>query len=847
MRTGARACFRQAGQHALAALTAAALLSLGSCASDGQRSVTDLGSSRNQHLLPGSRNASPIADPGVDGLAWPPAEAVLRFTSDDFYPLSGTQYSVKGGDTTDAAPSLLFAGTQPLNYAVYSLGGFGADIELASIDVVFSLQASPPAGTAFFFGLANYSAGRWDWFSGAPTDLHLEPANISDYVSAGGSCSLAIALSGSGSGQVDSVTFNRVGAGAKPDAPQNLQGSATWFSCDLTWDPVPGAEGYHVFRSASPDMAGAIKQTSAPALSPQYIDTKNISPETTYYYAVRAYRGAASDYSNVVELTTGTLDLQPPTDLAASATTSSVDLTWTPAPGATGYNVYRASKSDMSNEVSIGIATGSSYNDPNPVKANVNYYRLTSRYQTLESTPSETVNIFVPEIDMPAPINLRILSQVADECTIAWDWPDPENLPAYYRIYVRTVPDFKIEPPYHDGAPVDIEATSTSYRINNLPPGTIRYVRVCGLNASFKRGRLTDALPITVPTYWTMTGLETVGAGIGPIAVLRAGSDLTTSYVFESATGKVRLARRNAGVWTPEQIGLETHMGAYVKMAHDPGGDKYMVFTQEIDTGDLWGSEGQPGGPWTTIRINGNGSTAIGASLSGFDICCAATDSNWVVAHTEISFSGNESFRKILYHKRPFVGGSWSLSAIRTVDELPVYQSMVWYNNDIHLINKQPLDDLLQYGTESGSFNWTDINPTPGNGTWNGLTVFDGFLYSPTVDTATGDIGVMDNSSGNWNLNTVDGGHGFIARSSMAAGDTKLFMTYLANSPVSWYLGVLEGGEWNVQKLRIQAGGPGQYQAMGDQLAVAAIGDEPYFVFNSPDGNIYCGHGVPPS
>ncbi len=826
------------------ALAIVLLAAVSACSGAAQRAAQDL--RPGVYTVPGSRNASPVTNDSP-GLPWPPAEAKQRITSDDFYPLDGTDYASKGGDTTNSDPSLLFGSTERLNFAIYTLGGFGADVALESIDVTFSLQASPPAGLGFYFGLSNYASGRWDWFTGDPTDLHIAPANIADYVSAGGSCSVAVVLNGNGSGQLDTVSFNRVGAGAKPDAPQNLQGTATWFSCDLTWDPVPGVQGYHVFRSSQPDMAGAIKQTSAPVLTNQYTDIKNISPETTYYYAIRAYRPVASDYSNVVELTTGTLDLQPPADLAGTATTSSANLTWTPAGGATGYNVYRASKSDMSNQVSIGIATGSSFDDLSPVVGNVNYYRLTSRYQALESAPTPIVSVFVPDIDMPAPVNLHIVSQVADECRIAWDWPDPLNPPTYYRIYVRTVPDFKIEPPYFDGGPVDIDATSTTYLIQNLPPGLTRYVRVCGMNSNFKRGRLTEAMPITASTYWTMDGLETIGAGIGPISLQHAASDLTAAYVFETATGKVRLARRNAGTWSSEQIGLETHMGAYVKLAHDSADDKYMVFTQEIDTGDLWGSEGQVGGSWTPVRINGNGSTAIGSSLSGFDICCAATDSNWVVAHTEISYSGNESFRKILFHKRPFVGGSWSISTIRTIDELPVYESMVWHGGTIHMLNKQPLDNLFQYGTESDSFNWTDINPTPGNGSWNSLTVFDGFLYTPTVDTATGDVSVMDNSAGSWTLNTVDGGHGFIARTGMAAGSTQLYLTYLANSPVSWYLGVLDNGTWTIQKLRVPSGGPGQYLQMGDNLAVAAIGDVPYFVFNSPDGNIYSAHGVPPA
>ncbi|KHD85695.1 hypothetical protein NG54_07905 [Heyndrickxia ginsengihumi] len=80
-----------------------------------------------------------------------------------------------------------------------------------------------------------------------------------------------------------------------PNAPQNLQGTATVTTTDLSWDTVDGAT-YNVYRNDS-KVASAITETS-------YYDT-GLTGGTTYNYAVSAIVGGVeSPKSEVLIITT---------------------------------------------------------------------------------------------------------------------------------------------------------------------------------------------------------------------------------------------------------------------------------------------------------------------------------------------------------------------------------------------------------------------------------------------------------------------------------------------------------------------------------------------------------------
>ena len=126
-------------------------------------------------------------------------------------------------------------------------------------------------------------------------------------------------------------------------APANVQASDGTLTTGIavTWNAVPGAVTYQVFRSGT---AAAI--ANVPDL--EHVDTPAGSGPpvagTAYTYTVRAVGAAAGAVSSASAGNAGYRSLASPTGVAASdgASTANVGVTWTGVTGATGYRIFRA-------------------------------------------------------------------------------------------------------------------------------------------------------------------------------------------------------------------------------------------------------------------------------------------------------------------------------------------------------------------------------------------------------------------------------------------------------------------------------------------------------------------------
>ncbi|TJY44475.1 alpha-amylase [Cohnella pontilimi] len=96
--------------------------------------------------------------------------------------------------------------------------------------------------------------------------------------------------------------------------PSGLQASGGNSSVSLTWDAVPGADSYVVYRA--PIEGGQVQQIGT-ASTPAYIDT-NIVNGTKYYYAVSAVKGTGES------LLTGMVDATPSFPIGSVSSPSSM-------------------------------------------------------------------------------------------------------------------------------------------------------------------------------------------------------------------------------------------------------------------------------------------------------------------------------------------------------------------------------------------------------------------------------------------------------------------------------------------------------------------------------------------
>ena len=164
------------------------------------------------------------------------------------------------------------------------------------------------------------------------------------------------------SGQVKSVT-------PKPAAPVvKIGNSAASGKPMLTWNAVPGATSYKVYRAASQNgtysLLGTVTTTS-------YTNT-GAKAGTTYYYKVKAVTAAGeSAYSNIVSgrATVTTLTM------GHSASSGKPQLTWKAVSGAASYKVYRATTKNGAYSV-INTTKALTYTNTGAALGTTYYYKV---------------------------------------------------------------------------------------------------------------------------------------------------------------------------------------------------------------------------------------------------------------------------------------------------------------------------------------------------------------------------------------------------------------------------------------------------------------------------------------
>lgn len=90
-----------------------------------------------------------------------------------------------------------------------------------------------------------------------------------------------------GESDMGAEEFGITQSASAPGTPAGLAvGSATSSSLGISWNSVPGAEGYRLYRSTS--SGGAYSQLGGNLTATSFNDT-GLAPSTTYYYKVSAY------------------------------------------------------------------------------------------------------------------------------------------------------------------------------------------------------------------------------------------------------------------------------------------------------------------------------------------------------------------------------------------------------------------------------------------------------------------------------------------------------------------------------------------------------------------------------
>ena len=138
-----------------------------------------------------------------------------------------------------------------------------------------------------------------------------------------------------------SVPVKAVGKCAQPEIA--VEANETSGKPVITWEKIPGAKKYEVYRAAS---AGGTYKKVKTTTSRSYTDT-SAAVGTTYFYKLKAV-GSKSTYNSVDSQTVSCTAIcaQPVVTLKVDAATGKPSLTWKAITGAAGYEISRAEAAD---------------------------------------------------------------------------------------------------------------------------------------------------------------------------------------------------------------------------------------------------------------------------------------------------------------------------------------------------------------------------------------------------------------------------------------------------------------------------------------------------------------------
>ncbi|MDY4971016.1 MAG: GH25 family lysozyme [Lachnospiraceae bacterium] len=247
---------------------------------------------------------------------------------------------------------------------------------------------------------------------------------------------------------------------------------------NLSWNVVPGAEGYEIQRSTDQKTWSGVKTVDAAAAICWTDETA--AAETTYYYRIRTYyteNGTKSCGSWSDDLQATTSLATPSLKSAQVVSAQSVKLTWASVPQAEGYLVYRKEAGevwDMNNPVTTAAAPKTdsgtvSFTDQS-VKTGKTYCYTVKAYYTLSGevhySKYNTNGIQVKVV--PAQPGLTSVTAV-DYRTLKFTWKEVPGADGY-QVYRKVSGG--------SWSPVSNDPGSTVYKDTNVNTGTTYYYSV---------------------------------------------------------------------------------------------------------------------------------------------------------------------------------------------------------------------------------------------------------------------------------------------------------------------------------------------------------------------------------
>ncbi len=404
---------------------------------------------------------------------------------------------------------------------------------------------------------------------------------------------------------------------AIPAPPSGLTATAASTSqINLSWtDNATNETGFKIERKTG--SGGTYAQIATVGTDVTSYNDTGLSGATTYYYRVRATNAVGdSSYSNEANATTSTGLPAAPSDLTATAVSSSqIDLSWTDnATNETGFKIERKIGAGGTYGQIATVAAGVvAYSDTALVVNTTYYYRVRATNAGGDSAYSSEANATTLNVIPPAPSGLVATAASVSQINLSWTSNSVNET------------GFKIERKTGAGGTYSqvttVGAGVTAYNDTGLASNTTYFYRVRATNAvgdSAYSNEASATTQITTPT--APTGLS--AASISPSQINLAWTDNSsneTGFKIERKTGAggtyAEIATVGASVTTYSNTGLTVGTNYFyrVRATNTSGDSAYSNEASATTLTTIWPPEATPA---IVDQMDGVPSTELGVRFN---------------------------------------------------------------------------------------------------------------------------------------------------------------------------------------------------------------------------------------
>ena len=211
--------------------------------------------------------------------------------------------------------------------------------------------------------------------------------------------------------------------------------SNTQTGVKITWNPIPTAKTYKVYRKADGETKWT-NITDLPSNSSSYTD-KTVKSGKKYTYSVRAFDGKYKTIPNLKGLSITALSAPKLKSVSATTSNGYAKLTWDKVPGATGYYIYRKggklNNSQWEKIATIKSGKTVSYVDKKATSTSWCYTYTVKAYNKTTVSAYDKTGLSFNYLKAPT---LKSTSITASGIKITWSYSDSDA--THYWVYRKS-------------------------------------------------------------------------------------------------------------------------------------------------------------------------------------------------------------------------------------------------------------------------------------------------------------------------------------------------------------------------------------------------------------------------